>query len=216
MKFIEFMSNDFFYVRIKSKVLADLLQDEFQFLRYEDDIILDWCVKGDCFIGEEEIQVNYGSNLYPTNCTFDYSKYLINLFTIHKETGLSDEYCWREAFRYYDHEENVNYSDDPLYEEKLESEDLQRIIDKINKNYDAINASVQEACIIEYHFDSDYESYLNVLKYNGETYSAEEYDESDINEAVSSDYFAQDFLVDEFDLEHISAAFDADYYYSEG
>ena len=213
MKHIENINAKFFYFVVRNPALARLMKDKYLFESYGDEVVLNWAAKGDQFIGDAEEDIDYRSlipNVY--NEQFDFCNYLINLLETYQKCGLADEFAWREAFRYYSIDENVNYSEDPLYEERLTSEEIQDILVLLRDNHDEIQSNMHELCILEYSFNSDYESELTVMAHNGQEYVVDTFDEGDIDNWTGCDYFAQDFLVYEFELEHISEPILEEYY----
>ena len=212
MKHLEFLDGNFFYVQIRSKVLASLLDDHF-LINVDDDVVrLPWVTKGDALIGDDEQVVNFSFGLYRFNVNTDICQTLISFFQAYINTGLSDEYNWREAMRYYSHDANINYSEEPLYEEKLDSDDIDKIINILQNNKDTINDDIDTYCIFEYYLNGDYESELKCFAKNGSHCVYKKYDESDIDEWTESEYFFESFVVNEYSLECISEALLKEYW----
>ena len=212
MKHLEFLDGNFFYMHIKSKILAELL-DGYYLIDVNNDLVtLPWVTKGDALIGDDEQFVNFSFGLHRFNANTDICQKLISFLQAYKNTGLSDEYNWREAMRYYSPDENMNYSEEPLYEEKLDSDDIDKIINILQNNKNTINDDIDTYCVFEYYLNGDYESELKCFAKNGSHCVYEEYDESDIDEWTESEYFFESFVVDEDSLECISEALLEEYW----
>ena len=106
----------------------------------------------------------------------------------------------------------MNYSEEPLYEEKLDSDDIDKIINILQNNKNTINDDIDTYCVFEYYLNGDYESELKCFAKNVSHCVYEEYDESDIDEWTESEYFFESFVVDEDSLECISEALLEEYW----
>ena len=211
MKYMEFIDSTFFAFCVKSRLLLELLGENYLFNIDDDYLKFGFAVKGDSFIGEDEEYISYGS-LLPYESPkiedkFDFCKYLISLFEKHSTCGLIDGFYWREGLRCYDAEENVNYGSLPLYDEILESQEIQEILAVLKDNYDEINNSIEEFFIFEYNFMGEYgESKLELFFLKNGDYSRETLDEDEVSDLMGCDSFNDEVLYDDNDLESLLIA----------
>ena len=209
MKYMEFVNTSFYHFRVTSPKLCELLQNYFGFYVDDEDqtIISDWLVKADAYIGEDEKDITFCSRVarYQPLMPFDFITYLIELLTAHKDVGLSNFEQWREALRYYSPEEHENYSEDPLYEEQIEPNQIIELIDILKSQHKELSDDIQSFIIFEYTLDGEYESELNVLAMDADGHIVMEgYEEADINDWTGCENFVEDVLVYEYELDHIA------------
>ena len=202
---MDFVNTDFYCFRIRSEKLCSLLKEFFCFYCDDDMLVSEWLVKADKYIGQDEKEPKKRS-VVPGYMTKELNviDYLIDLFDSHREMGLSTQEEWREVLRFYDPEENENYSEDILYESKLDSDDINKIIKLLIDNKEELSNSITDFAILECTIDGDYSSSAKMFVSVDNKCVCEVYDEDDINDWTGCDSFVEDVIQYDFELEHLS------------
>lgn len=204
MDYFDFIDSTFYAFSVKCPLLNDLLGKHYLFEINDEELVFGFAAKGDSFFGEYEESVKRAYPHYDSEDgdNFDFCHYLTNLLINHKNCGLIGSYDWRERLRMYDPDEQILYGDYQSEEEKLESDEIQEIINKLQENHDAINQSIETFCILVYEFMGECDnSSLDILSFKDGCYCQETLEESEINDLMESDCFNEDILRDECDLD---------------
>ena len=211
MKYAEFIDSTMFSSLVYSPLLCKLLDDRHLFREEGGYLIFGWAMKGDSYIGEDEIHISYSTALphsIEDNDKFDFCEYLISVLKKHAECGLIDGDAWREGLRFYSYEDNQNFSPDPLYEEILAPAEIQEIINILEENNDAINNSVEEFVILEYRFSGEYnDSQLEALAFVNGQYTRETFEDEEINDLMGTESFNDEVLMDEYHINELRDVF---------
>lgn len=211
MKYAEYIDSMMFASLVNCPLLCNLLGDRYLFKQEGDYLNFGWAIKGDSYIGEDEIEIHYSSALphsIKSNDNFDFCEYIISILKKHAECGLIDGDAWREGLRFYSYEDNQNFSPEPIYEECLEASEINEIINILECNRDAINNSIEEFVILEYHFSGEYdESRLETLALVDNQYIREAFEDCEINDLMELESFNDEVIMDEYHIDELKEFF---------
>ena len=203
MKYMEWVQGNFYTVEIKSNVLYDIIEssensDEYWPFGTTNDgkVGFYWFTRADAYLGGEEKSIQFRT-VSPAN---GIGNYLVQLINTYKTVGLKDYYEWREAVRFFDNDQGICFADrDSLLDEWASPDEMNHVLQMLNENLDAINASAEEYTVIELFVDgercgaSDAHWYLSKggVEYEGRL------SEEKINEITDTAFFVDDLLNDD-------------------